>query len=81
MPLASASSSIAVARPEKKSIQTDVSTTTPLTRLLQIDRQRDLTAECERPLVRTMPLDLLEALDQCLGDPFASRSHGVIEQF
>ena len=38
-PPASASSSAGTSRPAKKSIQTEVSTTTPLTRLLEVDVQ------------------------------------------
>src|SRR5688572_30074629 len=76
-PPARASSSAGTSRPAKKSIQTEVSTTTPLTRLLEVDLEPQLPLELHRLLERPPLADEPEPFDERLGDPLPGHCHRV----
>jgi len=80
MPWASPSSSAEAGRPEKKSIQTDVSTTRPLTRLVQVDLQVDLASQGHGLLVSARSAHHPKTRDERLRDAFAGHVHGGVEQ-
>src|SRR5262249_26574054 len=79
-PCARASSSEGVGTPAKKSIQTDVSATTPLTGHLEVDVEVELSTERHGLLVGSGAPDESKSLDEGVGDPPAGHSHRVTQK-
>jgi hypothetical protein len=75
-PPARASSNAGLGRPEKKSIQTEVSTTT-LTRLTHVYFKLDLASQGHGLLVGAGTAQPLQTFNKSLGDPFTGDSHGI----
>src|SRR5262249_60823386 len=79
-PCARASSSEGVGTPAKKSIQTDVSATTPLTGHLEVDVEVELSTERHGLLIGSGAPDESKSLDEGVGDPPAGHSHRVTQK-
>src|SRR5919109_518452 len=79
-PCARPSSNAGTGRPPRKSIQTDVSTTRPLTRFVQVDLELDLPAQCHRLAVGTCAAYEMEPGHESVSDALARYLHRIFEQ-
>ena len=66
--------------PAKNSIHADVSTTTPLTGTLEIDRQPYTAFERHGFVIRVRATQSLEPFHERVGDPTPCRVHRLVEQ-
>ena len=79
-PWRSASCKAGTDRPANSSIQTDVSTTTALTRGVEIDGEFHLSTKRHGFLIGARAPHQAEALDESLRDSFPGHLHGLFEE-